>query len=479
MSKVTVKQLQRYEDQYRKLEKFFEKDGLDEQEKATLRSIRSQLDQLRRAVSDKPSLTMEDDEAETITVKQVALGPIRWNGKYRGKLWGLTDTNGALVRGGPTVPLKDMAQVNRMGERALEIINTLEERYDAWHGEYGRLQQSAENARRDLKKMEKAIPAIKRRNKNDDFQDDMNNYVDAKDAAESAVAEVRIKDNEFKAAAYGLEKTINDLELHKAQKAYEVAQEKVDQLKEDIEAAKGIFHAVIDIATKIAEQDWQGLATDAISYLGEKSIEIEYEPQLKQLEKELKGAETKVGTLQTEGLVLAIKEAREDLSAAAGKFKKSQDDLQRALKKFARMQTNARHELNESSSTRVVARLITQRSKQLQMIATVNKKCAHYLDEVAVMTQFMTRASHQYSLGGSWLDKMSKKDPKYNSDTKYGKMIERSCLSNAVEIDQWGAWVRQAQRQCEAAENWTNLEGEKGPMGPFDKMMKLLQTGLT
>lgn len=413
----------------------------------------------------------------TIT-KQVPLGPIRWGGRLRGKMWGLTDTNGSVVRGGASTQLRDMAKMNNLGERALQAIAGLEALDGKWRSEHDALRKTFERAESDLKKMEQALPAMRERNKNDDFHNDVDGYLVALEDAEKRVREIPKAEKDFLAASKKLDKAVNGLEFEGAKKDYEVAKQDYEKLQADIKEAKRIFGTVMGIAIQIGKQDWKGLATRALSHLGEKSIKAAYAPQLNQLKQELVAAKNEMARLSTAGLILEIEAARFALEAAAISLENRQHDLKTELERLARKQANASNELKESSSTAIAGQMISQRGKQLNAISTAQALCAQYLSDSAGVSKNMEQIAYEYALVGSWLDKAAKADSAFARSTPYGKMLEQSALSNSVELGDWGAWVEHVQDECAKARKWIIAPGAKGPMGPFDKAIILVKKGM-
>jgi uncharacterized protein (DUF1330 family) len=418
-------------------------------------------------------------EGEPTIVAQIALGKIHWGGKFRGQLWGLAGPDGALAHGGSAGHLKDLAAMNDYGARALAAIGELDTLERQWRSEHAAVRAAASDATADLQKLQKALPAMRQRRKADaDFFEDVDGYLVALTRAESYVGRFREAEQGFEQAANLLKVAIYQHKIDEAGAKTDAAKAELQALQGDIDEAKRIFGSVFDTVVQVAKQDWEGLATKAISYLGEKSIDASYGPQLKELQKKLDAAKGELTRLKTAALITGIEAARNGVNMATIRLENLQAELRTALDELDRHRAHAGDELKESASTAIVGQLIAQRATQLRAIGAARATCARYQRVSQAVAGNIAEISRQYSLVGAFLDNAARADAAFERSTAYAKLLERSSRSNAVELDQWGTWVASAQRECSQAMAWLGDAGPKGPMGPFDKSTAMTREGL-
>ncbi len=494
MSDKLTLQLEQMERTYETYREDFARDGtITPAEAATLESVSTKLEALRQKIGEynktkgiapggtakkKPKSAVTEGEASL--VKQVPLGQLSWGGRFRGQLWGITDKNNAVVRGGGSGPLKDIAAMNNLGERALQAIAGLDALEKRWSSERDVVRKAALHGVGDLKKLEQALPAMRKRMKGDgDFFSDVDGYLIALEAAEAVVGKIRKAEKDFDKASHELQAAVLAQKVDETGKQVEGAEGELKQLQADIEEAKKIFGGVLETVIQVAKQDWEGLATKAISFLGEKTIEAHYEPQLKELKQKLAAAKSEMVRLKSSELVSRIEAARSGVESAAIALENAQGEFRTALGQLARKQSNAKNELKESSSTAIAGQMIAQRTKQLHSIATARATCGRYLGDSAGVSANMAKISHQYALVGSWLDGAAKADPAFSRETPYAKMLELSSRSNTVMLDRWRDWVDSVQGECRRALAWIDDQGAKGPMAPFDQAITLIKQGLS
>jgi len=482
-------QLEQMEETYEAYSKEFSRDGsITPDESAVLKRVSAKLAQLRKeidgqerkheakadAASGEASVTL----GEPSIGKQVALGKIHFGGKLRGTMWGLTDKDGAVVRSGIGL-MKDLARMNDLGERALKAIDGLESLDATWRAKFDIAHKATQRGEVDLKKLEQAIPAMKKRSKRDgDFFNDVDGYLVAMEKTEDVIRRIPKAQKDFERFSHELNKAVFELEFAEAETKYNVTKDKLDQLKADMKQAQGIFGSVMGIAIQIAKQDWEGLATKAVAFVGEKTIEGFYTLEMDELRSELSAAKSEMTRLKTAGLVSGIEAARAGLESAAIGLQVVQREFKTALDQLVRKQANARNELEESSSTAIAGRMIEQRTQQRSLVATARSTCERYLGDSAGLLKSVALISREYSQVGSFLEAAAKVDPAFRSGTPYVKMFELSARSNVVSLDHWGNWVEGVQDKCRQAQQWLAVQGPKGPMGPYDRAIERVKQGL-
>jgi len=435
--------------------------------------------------SESDGSVMVEGEAEV--ARQVPLGPVRFGGRTKGRLWAMTDPRGAIVRGGSGSHLKPLSQLNELGAWVLQAVADHAAREDQWRQGVALARKSAEKARSDLKVLkregsrgETALgQAMERRLDESDFFGDVDGYLDAQERAEGLVGVIRKAEKDFDRATHQLDAALSAAAYHEVEKDLKDKQEELEQLERDIEQAKRIFGQVIGIVNQVRKQDWEGLATRVISQVATRSIEAKWAPEVAKLKEELASAKKQMRRLKTEELVSQIEAARAGLESAALAFENAREELDTALGQLARHRKNASHELKESSSTAVAGRLIAQRAQQLYAVTRTRQLCEAFLRDTRKGTQRLLQISRQYSLVGSRLDRTARSEPAYARGTMLRKTLEQSALSNAVLIDQWQTWLeKKVQPECAQALKWLTKDGPTAPMAPFDEAVELLERGL-
>ena len=389
MSQTVLKKLKELDDRYARAKKEAEATGggIDREEAAQLKRIETRIKRIKDELKRTGKLV--DFDAENVNdpkAAQVPLGSINWGGRYRGRLWAITNVNGDIVRGGTSLILKDMAAMNHMGALALKAIDDLETLDKQWRAEHDAVRKASDEAANDVKTLAADVKRgenctlAKRAKEDRDFFTDVNSYIEKLEVAEGLFRKIPGAEKDFQAASHKLNAVVFQYEVDKASDTYKDKEDELEQLKKDIEEAQDLFKDVVEIATNIAKGDWTDVAANALSFLGKKTIDAAYEPRLNTLKEELEALKKEVKELKDKQFFNAIEGARADLESAAIRLENAQADFKTALEQLARVQANARNELNESSSTKLVGKLIVGRAQQLKAITAGQTACRRYLE---------------------------------------------------------------------------------------------------
>jgi hypothetical protein len=487
MSQTAVKKLKELDDRYARAKREAEATGggIDQDGAAQLQRIETRINRIKDELKRNGKLMeFEAEDMNDPKAGQVPLGSISWGGRYKGNLWAITDVNGDIVRGGPSLILKDMATMNQMGALALKAIEDLETLDKQWRAEHDAVRKATSDASSDVKTLGADVKkgqngALAKRVKGDrDFFTDVNGYIEKLEVAEGLFRKIPGAEKDFEAASFKLNAVVYQYEVDKASDRYKGKEEELEQLKKDIEEAQELFEDVVEFALNIAKRDWMDAAANAISYLGKKEIEAAYEPELNTLKDELEALKKDVKELKDKQFVSAIEGARADLESAAIRLENAQADFKTALEQLARVQANARNELNESSSTKVVGKLIVGRAQQLKAITTAQTACRRYLELSKRGSTRISEIGNNYGYVGTFLTDAAKVDPAFNPTTLYARTLEFSARANVVMLDNWRTWVAHVQGECSKALKWLDV-GDKGPMAPFKEAISLVKQGMS
>ncbi len=421
-------------------------------------------------------------EGDMTLIKQVPLGNVVYDGKRQGKLWAVTDPQNNIVTSGASPSEKDMAHANKLGRSALKAITDLESLDLEWRRLYKNNIKASAQAKEDVKKLVESVPAMKKRNAKGNSRDDnfdlrVKVYLDALDEAQTLVEQTEEDGQALGNATNKLTAAVLELRFDEAEKMFAIKEDMRDQLRADMAESKRIFGDLLSTAIQFAKQDWKGLATRAVTYLGEKSIEAEYAPGLEKLSQELIAAKNAMTKLKTDKLVTLVEAARHELNRAALALASTEKQFVRTLEKLDRERASARNELNESPSTKHAATMIEQRVQHIKDVDKARATCAKYLRDSAKIAKAMAGISRNYILVSDMLDAAGKANPAF-ADSMYKDIVLRGTTSNAVELDRWTNWASSVQVKCTKAHKWLNTKGPGGPMGSFDKVIPLISNGL-
>jgi hypothetical protein len=489
MSQTAFKQLDELTKRYTKVKQAAEADDgvIDAEEKGQLERIDKRIKAIKGELQRQGKLkeiTFDAEDVNDPVVQQVALGPINWGGKYRGKFWAITNVDGDVVRRGERFPSSAMAKMNEFGALALAAMADLEKLHAQWRSDYDVVRKATDQAAADVKTLGADVNkgengALAKRVKGDrDFFGDVNGYLEKLELAEGLYKKIPAAEKDFEAASHKLKEVVFAYEVDKTSDQYKDKEEELEDLKKDIESAKELFKEIVDMALNIAKQDWKDVAANAISFLGRQAIDAAYEPRLNTLKQELETLKKKVRDLKDKQFMSAIEGARAGLESASIRFENAQSEFKTALDQLARAQANARNELNESSSTAIAGKLVVGRTQQLKSIATGQTSCRRYLELSRRGAERISEIGNKYGAVGSFLDQAAKVDPAFSSDKRYAKTLELSARTNVVELDEWRNWVSHVQSECTKALQWLD-QGSKGPMAPFDQAISLVKQGMS
>ena len=131
-----------------------------------------------------------------------------------------------------------------------------------------------------------------------------------------------------------------------------------------------------------------------------------------------------------------------------------------------------------SPSTAQAGIMLGQRSAQFTAVNAARAACERYQQFSTDGRPRMTTIGERYGMVGSWLDGAAKADPIFNRSKPYAKVLERSALSNAVEITRVKDWVGGVQSECAKELAWLADTSAKGPMAHFDSAVGVTKAAL-
>jgi len=414
---------------------------------------------------------------------QKPLGLIAWE-RHRATVWAMTDPAGAIAKGGGGPQQAALAKMNEYGTMAVQAVaqmNTLEA---AWRQSVEGVRKTTAQSAIDIKKVEAELPALRTLGtKDEDFFRDVNDYVSGMENAEGIVGGIKKAEEGVKKALSALKgsetwKKVND-------KAVEVKedQQKVEEKQKEIEDAKRLAHEVFDIGEKIIKMDWSGLASKALEFARDKAIDTAVDAQfgqdLSDLKDQLAKAETELKSLKDEAFQTDIETARHGVNEALIELDNAKNKFLTALKQLDRLQKHASDKLNKSPATAMLGTKLQQRTKQLHAVSDARTMCERYGHFAETERKNMTLVSNKYGTVGSWLDTAAAADPAFDRSKPYAKMLERSALSNSVELGRWDNWTESVQGECQKAIAWLGDTSPKGPMVHFERAVAIAKQSIS
>jgi peptidoglycan hydrolase-like protein with peptidoglycan-binding domain len=428
-----------------------------------------------------------DPEVITVGAQQKPLGVITID-RRRVQFWAMTDPAGAIVRSGNGNPrMAALASMNTYGDDVVQSAGTLKQEEAEWRRLVDVVRKAAAQSAVDIKKAEAELPAMRQQRKKDPhFFDGVNGYTKALEHAQGLVGPIS-------AAKEGLNQALQKLrsselwkEVH--EKEAEVKKDEADltakekQIAAEKAQAKAIIDTIFDVATKVAKEDWVGAAGKAINFVVDQAmdaaIDAHYARDLDDLKAKLAKAQTDLQNVTDQALNSDIEAARFGVNEAADRLNIAKNDLNTALAQLRRAQTHATDTLKNANSKSTAA-MLTQRVKQKQDVDAARNACEIYVKMAGRFRERAPRVSDQYGIVGSWLDDAAKAEPAvFDRSKPYAKMLERSALSNAVELNNLKDWLPSPQGQCQEALTYLADTSDKGPMYYFERAVEIMNQAL-
>lgn len=406
------------------------------------------------------------------TAQQVSAGLITWaGGRGRRQIWGFAGGGGAW-------PGNEVAKLDEIAGRAIEIVAGLQQREEAFRTGLTRCRAAARLGAEGLAKVRAQGPAVSKRMQNDgDFYNDVANFTKSLAAARSAAKKVDAQANRFKAATSDLKTAVIDKAAHLARGEVTQAEAAVKNKQAEIAAAKAVFEKALEIAGKVVEQKWGDLAKMAIDHAQKKAIDLAGDvlvagrltEQLAALQEKLDHAKAEVARLDIAWLDTNIETKQANLAAAAVDLEDARAALQEALAELPGAQKQAINELGEAKGTRAAADMLQLRQQQIGYVEAAKAACREYLAVVDKAKARVDQFIVVYQNIPGFLEKAAKVHPWFSDGKPYGRELYRAALANAVALGDWsqslGGVKGDAQR---GLSDYLEKDGPGGPLADFE-----------
>ena len=437
--------------------------------------------------------TIDFEEGDTIvagepTVRKLAIGQIVWaNGQGKRQIWGLINTAGDLAQGGGTWHEKALAEMNTLAARGVQLVVGLQEREEKFRLDLFKVKSAVKESAKGLAEVRKLGPAIAKRMKNDDdFYEDVQGFTKGLAEAKKSAKSVAKAAKEFEAATSALHAAVLDEKTYHAKKDVADAEGKVQAKQKEIDEAKAIFMTVVDIATKVAKQEWGAIASKALEYAQDKALDAAADAlvagrlieQLDQLKANLVKAKAKVDEFEKGALDARLQEKQSALEAAATALEMAHDALHEAVSDLPGAQRNAINELNESPATAPAGKMISARATQIADVEAARASCSAYVQVADKAKARMQQFINLFQQISTFLPKAAKDKPYYADDKPYGRELYRASLANAVAFGDWAMSIAAVKREAEDALKWLARSDADGPLGNFDQAIESTRKNL-
>lgn len=432
--------------------------------------------------------TIDFEDGETIvagepTVNKIAIGRVVWaNGQGRRQIWGLINTQGEVATAGSAWHEKALVEMNSVAERGVQLVVGLQEREEKFRLDLFKVRSAAKEGAKGLAEVKKLGPAIAKRMKtDDDFYEDVKGFTTALADAKKGAKSVSKAAKEFEAATSALQAAVLDEKTYHAKKDVAAAEAAVKDKQAQIDEAKAIFKTVIDIATKVAKQEWGAIASKVLDYAQDKAIDAAADAlvagrlieQLEQLKANLAKAKAKVEEFEQGALDARLQEKQAKLEAAAKDLEMAHDALHEAVSNLPGAQRNAINELNENKSTAPAGKMIEARAVQIGNVEAARASCGEYVrvcDKAKARVQQFINLFQDVS---TFLKKAAAEKPYYADDKPYGRELYRASLANAVAFGDWTMSIAAVKREAQDALAWLAKTDGDGPLASFDEAIEV------
>lgn len=405
-------------------------------------------------------------------VKEKALGKLYWGGGYKGKLWAMVDPQGKEAKSGS--PIAALARLNKDGRDAHRIIEELQDQRADCQGRIKNIQ--AENKR----VAGKCAMVAKALNDASLLQNTyLQGYTEALRNADLARGEIKTASEEIEARLKALENAKTEYEKFKVDEMAEDKKKQFKDAKRDRDATIASITKVLAFAKLVRGGNLVAIADAAINKIATDIVQVDYEPKLKALKREIAVLGKQSKELDKVIVKGKVNEAALWLKAELSDFDNKQKSLNSALKTAAEKRTLAMRALSlkdgSTRATRGLADLMRERKNHTKYVEWARSDFADYKTKLERMMRDLNTLSRFYGSVDSVLKKAAKKDKSYSPDSEYGKAIIKWAARNGLLFINWGNYARGEIRYCKKEEKYVNDEGAKGPFAEFNKIKRMIE----
>jgi hypothetical protein len=440
--------------------------------------------QPQRSADRAPSVASRASQKASVPVAEVAFGPLgierlalgpAVEGDASGVLWALlsADTGEPLDRGNSRLG----AQLNETGRLLLAGFARLGSTRALWRSEQAAAESLARQSESDLAKMRRAADEIGRRSRHRAgayVRTQTEDYLRAQRELEDRLRAVA----PLAEAMHGAVSQVHTVALRQQargqERVVEKAKGRVATEEARIEEVRTRLKGMIDIAFRVAKQDWAALAEDAAKYVGGQVIDAMPTERLDRLRQEL---ETASGHLRKLGDLILLSEletAASGLRKATGDLDDARLDIEAAIGALGLAERSAIEALGETRGTVDAAQMLAKKGRMLETIARARQEVERWQRQAAPLLAEIGRCADLYrSLPG-----VARSSPGIDADGDYLRSLSQTSLENAATLAGWKAHIEAGQAEAQAALRLLSDTGDGGLLAHFNRVPEVLQLAL-
>jgi hypothetical protein len=428
---------------------------------------------------------VELGQGTTITIRRVSLGKLYWERRYKGDLFGFTDTNGDVVTGGPRPGWRAMALGNLYGRRALAAIYDLDQLERRWRTHFDRVKQGFADGQELAKKTERSMAAISERSaKEPQFGMAVHNFLEGFEALPTLALEIEEADEMFGASLNRLKSWLKQGDIDKTADYLLMKEADKAEVLADIAAAKAILDKVLSIGGQIVgvgaapgAASVVGLVSEGVKELGGAIIEGFYAERLGALEAALAATKERLAGLRNAKYKDDLNAAQAELAGARKRCEVAAKNFTKGVKALDYARATALN-IATSPSTRIISDVINLRAQQFQNIARLRTASEGFLKLQDGLVGSLAKLTDHYLHIGDWIDDIAAPDPRLARNSAWASANELSAYSNSTKLGEWKAYVPFAREACQNAHKAVEGDGPAKALRPYDQAMSMVEKAL-
>jgi hypothetical protein len=407
-------------------------------------------------------------------VERLALGPAV-DGVPAGVLWALlaADTGQPLDRSNARLG----AQLNETGRLLLAGFGQLATTRALWRSRQAEAEALARQSPSDLEKMRQAADAIGRRARRREgayVRAHTEDYLRAQRELEDRLRAVAPLAEAMHGAVSAVHTVTLRQQARRQEQAVEKAKGRVAAEEARIEEVRGRLTGMIDIAFRVARQDWKSLAEDAAKYVGGQIIEAMPTKRLDRLREELRAASAHLRGLDDGVLLSELETAASGLRKATRDLEDARLDIDASIASLALAQRTAIEALGESRGTLDAAQMLAKKARMLKTMAEARQAVERWQRQASPLRIEIERCAGLYRS----LPDVARATPGIDPDGEYVRSLAATALENAETLTAWKAHIARDEADAQAALATLSDTGDEGLLAHFNRVPEVLQEAL-
>ena len=405
---------------------------------------------------------------------RLALGPAV-EGPSSGVLWALlsADDRRPLDRSNSRIG----AQLNETGRVLLASFAQLGSTHALWRSDYAQAQALARRSGADLAKMKRAADGIgqrTRRRAGAYVRGHTEDYLRAQRELEDRLRALGPLEEAMQRAVSEVHTVTLRQQARRQEEAVSEAEGRVAAEQARIDAVKARLNGLMDVAFKVAKQDWGSLAEDAAKYVGSQMIDAIPTGRLERLKQQLEKASAHLDRLGDLILLSELETAASGLRQATKDLDDARLDIDAAVDALALAQRTAIEALGESRGTVDAAQMLAKKALMLKTMGRARQAAERHLRQSAPLLVEIDRTADLYrSLPG-----VARMTPDVDPDGEYVRSLSETALENAATLAGWKPYLQEREAGARAALRVLADSGDDGLLVHFNRVPDVLQAAL-